>query len=222
MLQQNEKIYYKIGEEMKLSYKTVEHEARDELIEKKSRFIATVCPVKNEQEALSLIARMRSEFYDATHNVYAYIIGESNIMRYSDDGEPSGTAGVPVLEVIRKEGLVDVCVVVTRYFGGTLLGAGGLVRAYSASAKIGIDAAHIVDRALCDIVMAECDYTFLGKVEHAISSGGYVIKNTSYMEKARVYVYIKKDETPSFTEKIRDITNGCAKCALVGEEYVNL
>lgn len=141
------------------SYRTVAREAREMMIERKSRFISTVRPVKTESEALELISQMRSEYYDATHNVYAYIIGDGNIMRYSDDGEPSGTAGVPVLEVLRKEGLIDVAVVVTRYFGGIMLGAGGLVRAYGSSAKLGVDAAKIVTRTLCDIVKVSCDYT---------------------------------------------------------------
>ena len=114
-------------------YKTVKSDGEALIIEKKSKFIATVKPVTSDEEAQAFLAQMRSEYSDATHNVYAYVIDENNIFRYSDDGEPSGTAGMPVLDTIRKEGLVDVAVVVTRYFGGTLLGTGGLVHAYGAA-----------------------------------------------------------------------------------------
>ena len=120
---------------------------------------------------------MRAQYYDATHNVYAYIIGENNIMRYSDDGEPSGTAGVPVLEVLRKEGLIDVAVVVTRYFGGTLLGAGGTCARLWRERKVRVvDAAGIITRTLCDIVKVNCDYTMFGKAQYETLGGGYVIK----------------------------------------------
>ena len=125
-------------------YKTVEFENSDEFIEKKSKFIGYVKPVKTQEEATEFINKIKSKHWDATHNVYAYVLQENNIQRYSDDGEPSGTAGVPVLDVILKSNLVDVCVVVTRYFGGTLLGAGGLVRAYSHGSKIAVEAGNII------------------------------------------------------------------------------
>lgn len=207
---------------MKPYFKTVAQEASEVMIERKSRFIATVRPVTDEEEALALISQMRSKYYDATHNVYAYIIGEGNIMRYSDDGEPSGTAGVPVLEVLRKEGLVDVAVVVTRYFGGIMLGAGGLVRAYGSSAKLGVDAAKIVTRTLCDLVRVECDYTLFGKVQYETLGAGYTIKDVEYGSGVIVYVYIKRDETQKYIEKICDITNARAVCEIVGSEYIDL
>ena len=119
-------------------YKTVKKQSQSLLIEKKSKFIANVKPVDNEDDALAFLNEIRSKYSDATHNVYAYVIDENNIFRYSDDGEPSGTAGMPVLDAIRKSGIVDVVVVVTRYFGGTLLGTGGLVHTYGASAKQGL------------------------------------------------------------------------------------
>lgn len=143
-------------------------------------------------------------------------------MRYSDDGEPSGTAGVPVLEVLRKEGLVDVAVVVTRYFGGIMLGAGGLVRAYGSSAKLGVDAAKIVTRTLCDLVRVECDYTLFGKVQYETLGVGYTIKDVEYGSGVIVYVYIKRDETQKYIEKICDITNARAVCEIVGSEYIDL
>jgi len=130
-----------------MQYKTISKEATVEMEEKKSRFIANVKPVSSEEEALEFINNIRAKYWDATHNVYAYYIsGENIIQRFSDDGEPSGTAGMPVLEVIKRMELKDLVVVVTRYFGGILLGASGLVRAYSKSAALGIEAAGIVTK----------------------------------------------------------------------------
>ena len=207
---------------MKASYKTVQRDASAVMTERKSRFIATVRPVQSEQQALELIAEMRSKYYDATHNVYAYIIGEGNIMRYSDDGEPSGTAGVPVLEVIRKEGLIDTAVVVTRYFGGILLGAGGLVRAYGASAKLGIDEAQIVTRTLCDLVEVSCDYTLFGKVQYETLGAGYIIKDIVYEGEVKLYVYTKTDKTEDYIKLMCDITNARVLCQVVSREYIDL
>ena len=133
---------------LKDTYKTVADEAETLMIEKKSKFYSHVKPVQNEEEALEFLGRIRSENRDATHNVYAYVIDENNIFRYSDDGEPSGTAGMPVLDTIRKSGITDVIVVVTRYFGGTLLGTGGLVHAYGASARQGLAEAGVITRDL--------------------------------------------------------------------------
>ncbi|HOQ06313.1 MAG TPA: YigZ family protein, partial [Clostridiales bacterium] len=134
---------------MRKDYLTVSKEAVAEIEEKKSRFIATVRPVSSEQEAQDFINRLKARYWDATHNVYAYYICAGNVVqKFSDDGEPSGTAGLPVLEAIKKTGVQDVAVVVTRYFGGTLLGASGLVRAYGRSAALGIDAAGIVRKML--------------------------------------------------------------------------
>ena len=134
---------------MLIKYKTIYKEAEAEIIEKKSKFIATVRPVKTEEEAQSFIEEMRKKYWDATHNVFAYQIGERNqIQRFSDDGEPSGTAGLPVLDVLKGEDVKDVAIVVTRYFGGTLLGTGGLVRAYGKAAKEGLLEAGIIEKKL--------------------------------------------------------------------------
>uniref|UniRef100_UPI0040282D40 IMPACT family protein n=1 Tax=Eubacterium sp. TaxID=142586 RepID=UPI0040282D40 len=145
-------------------YKTVEKEASDFFIEKKSKFIGYAKPVKTQEDALEFISKIKSKHWDATHNVYAYVLRENNIQRYSDDGEPSGTAGVPVLDVMLKESLVDVCVVATRYFGGTLLGAGGLVRAYSHTSKIALEVAGIITMAQCSVMSAEVDYSFYDRL----------------------------------------------------------
>ena len=138
-------------------YKTVELESSDEFIEQRSKFIGYVKPVQTEQQALDFINEKRQKHWDATHNVYAYVLREGNIQRYSDDGEPHGTAGVPTLDVIIKSGVTDVVVVVTRYFGGILLGAGGLVRAYTKGAKIALDAGNIITMESCYTAVLQCD-----------------------------------------------------------------
>lgn len=147
------------------SYKTIKTENSDEFVEKKSRFIGYAKPVVTEDEAIEFIKKIRARHPDATHNVYAYKVRENNVQRYSDDGEPAGTAGIPTLDVIQKEGITDICIVVTRYFGGTLLGAGGLVRAYTKGAKIAIDAAKILERYFCFEYTVNIDYTMLSKIQ---------------------------------------------------------
>ena len=150
-------------------YKTVLKESETLLVEKKSKFISNVKPVDNEADAIAYVNEIKSKYPDARHNVYAYVIDENNIFRYTDDGEPSGTAGMPVLDTVRKSGLVDVVVVVTRYFGGTLLGTGGLVRAYSGSAKQGLEASKIITRMMCDIISARVSYDLVGKLQYTLA-----------------------------------------------------
>ena len=142
----------------------MEFESSDEFIEQRSKFIGYVKPVQNEQQALDFINEKRQKHWDATHNVYAYVLRDGNIQRYSDDGEPHGTAGVPTLDVIVKSGVTDVVVVVTRYFGGILLGAGGLVRAYTKGAKIALEAGNIITMESCHIAVLQCDYNQYGKI----------------------------------------------------------
>ena len=153
---------------MSSDYKTVQFEAKGEFVEKRSRFIGYCKPVKTEQEAVEFINSKRTEHWDATHNVYAYSLREGNIKRYSDDGEPSGTAGMPTLDVILKNDIYDVCIVVTRYFGGVLLGTGGLVRAYSQGAKVALEAGNVVLMQSCAICQAKCSYNQYGKVSSLI------------------------------------------------------
>lgn len=207
---------------MKTEYRTIRNRASAEMIERRSRFIAHVLPVQTEQEALAFINALRSEYYDATHNVYAYIIDENNICRYSDDGEPSGTAGIPVLDVLRKENLTNLCVVVTRYFGGILLGGGGLVRAYGASAKLGVDAGGIITRVLCDVVEVSCDYTLLGKLRYEAETRGHTIREITYTDKAQMYVYIKTQETDGFLKAMCEASNGRAICKTVEQDFLDL
>lgn len=189
-------------------YKTVEKEASDFFIEKKSKFIGYAKPVKTQEDALEFISEIKSKHWDATHNVYAYVLRENNIQRYSDDGEPSGTAGVPVLDVMLKESLVDVCVVATRYFGGTLLGAGGLVRAYSHTSKIALEAAGIITMAQCSIMSAEVDYSFYDRLNILLSDFSAVILNTSFSDKVCVEFSVKENIVDLLNAKLIDVSNG--------------
>ena len=189
-------------------YKTVEKEASDFFIEKKSKFIGYAKPVKTQEDALEFISKIKSKHWDATHNVYAYVLRENNIQRYSDDGEPSGTAGVPVLDVMLKESLVDVCVVATRYFGGTLLGAGGLVRAYSHTSKIALEAAEIITMAQCSVMSAEVDYSFYDRLNILLSDFSAVILNTSFSDKVCVEFSVKENIVDLLNAKLIDVSNG--------------
>lgn len=193
---------------MKEIYTTVEKLAEAEIVEKRSRFIATVKPVLTEGEALEFLNELRQKYWNATHNVYAYIIEENNIMRYSDDGEPGGTAGMPVLDILKKEGLTNVIVVVTRYFGGILLGTGGLVHAYSKSAKAGVEAAGMLDMVLCREVILECEYTLLGKLQNEFSKWENIIQGEPvYTDKVQIPVYLPVGECDNFCNSITDKTN---------------
>ena len=189
-------------------YKTVEFEADDFFIEKKSKFIGYVKPVKTQDEAVEFINRIKSKHWDATHNVYAYILRENNIQRYSDDGEPSGTAGVPVLDVLLKEGLSDVCVVATRYFGGTLLGAGGLVRAYSHTSKIAVEAGNIITMAKCSVLEATVDYSFYERLNNLLSEFNANVVNCDFADNVKVTFSVKENLSDYLNERLTDISNG--------------
>lgn len=201
-------------------YKTVLKDAEAEMIERKSRFIGYCRPVKNQDEAIDFINEIRAMHRQATHNVYAYVLREDNIMRYSDDGEPAGTAGVPVLEVIKKEGLTDICVVVTRYFGGILLGAGGLVRAYGKSAKLGIDEAKRIEKIYCKLYLVRCDYSTYGKLEYTINTEGYILKDCAFENDVCMTVGVKPEEENAFLKAVADISGGSAKLSELPGEYI--
>lgn len=203
-------------------YKTVAKCGEALLVEKKSKFITHVKPVTSEAEALEFLQKMRSEYSDATHNVYAYIIDENNIFRYSDDGEPGGTAGMPVLDTIRKEGLVDVAVVVTRYFGGTLLGTGGLVHAYGGACRMGLENAGIITRVLCDTVSARVDYTLVGKMQHKIATDGYILEETVFENEVEFRVCLRKEEVEKFRTDITELTGGRAIIKNTGKKYIDI
>lgn len=199
---------------MSEKYITVSNSATAEITEKKSRFIANVCPVKTEEEALSFLAEIRKKYSDARHNVFAYSVRENNIARFSDDGEPAQTAGLPIMELINKEGITDVCVVVTRYFGGILLGTGGLVRAYTKSAKEGLKFAEPVIMQVCREVCVECDYTLLGKIQARVIEKGYEISEPIYSDKVTLFLYVPSGDAENFSKDITDLSNGKAKITL--------
>lgn len=195
-------------------YTTVGKQAQAEIVEKRSRFIANVKPVKTEEEALAFLEEMRQTYRDATHNVYAYIVRENNLMRYSDDGEPGGTAGLPVLDMMRKEGICDLITVVTRYFGGTLLGTGGLVHAYSKSAKEGLKAAGLLDMILCQRLTLTCAYTQLGKLQHTLAGYPDVMQEEAiYADKVEIPLYLPAEQADAFCAAITDTMN--AQVAIV-------
>ncbi|WP_040950467.1 YigZ family protein [Gorillibacterium massiliense] len=191
------------------SYKTVSGYGEAETIIRKSRFIGYCKPVVSEEEAVAFIAEIKKKHYNATHNCSAYVIGERDeIQRQSDDGEPSGTAGKPILEVIKQQGLKNTVVVVTRYFGGILLGAGGLIRAYTDGAVIGIAAAGPVQMALHREVALEVDYTWLGKVENELRNRGTLLGETEFTDKVTVNCLPVAGETEAFAAWLTDLTQG--------------
>lgn len=200
-------------------YTTVRAEGVDEYIEKKSRFICYCRPVKTSEEAEAFIAEIRSKHWDARHNVYAYVLSENNIMRCSDDGEPQGTAGVPVLDAIRKAGIVDAAVVITRYFGGILLGTGGLVRAYSHSSSLALKAAQPVRMIPCTECSVTCSYSRYGKVSALVPSCGGVVDDTSFDEDAHIYFHIKTELLHDFEKQLADATSGEISAEVGDEKY---
>lgn len=202
------------------AYKTVLNKSSDEFTEKRSRFIGYVCPVKTAEEATAFISEIKQKHWDAKHNVYAYILKDGSIKRYSDDGEPQGTAGIPVLEVIEKSGVVDVCVVVTRYFGGVLLGTGGLVRAYTQGAKIALEAGNIITMQSCSNMKLECDYGLYGKLSLLISSNNGTVTDTQFTDKTAIYFYTPVENEEHLSSLIFENSNGKVKTEKINEEFL--
>ena len=204
------------------NYKTVKKVASAEFVEKKSRFIGYVKPVTTEDEAIEFVNAVRTKHRDATHNCYAYIVRDNNIMRYSDDGEPAGTAGMPILDVLRKEDLTDVAVVVTRYFGGTLLGTGGLVRAYTKGAQVGLEAAERIEKLFCNIYSVKCDYSLMGSLQYAIQEDKeYILKDTIFTDNVEFIVYVKTPDAPRFEKMIENKTSGGIKPEIISTEFID-
>lgn len=200
--------------------KIVYQQGQGEVVEKKSRFIANIFPVHSEKEALSYIEEIRKKHYDARHNCFAYVIGEKNeVMRSSDDGEPSGTAGRPMLEVLTGEELHDVLAVVTRYFGGTLLGTGGLVRAYSAAVKEGIAASKVIERFAGKRLQIQTDYNGIGKIQYLMNQFGVIELETSYTDNVEVAAVIPEDTILGFTREVMEATGGKAVLDVLDKVY---
>lgn len=183
-----------------------------EIIEKKSRFIATVRPVTNEEEALKFIEEMKKRYWDARHNCFAYVIGERNeLARFSDDGEPGGTAGKPMLDVLLGEELHNTAVVVTRYFGGTLLGTGGLVRAYSGAVKAGLSAAVITVRTTGVKLSIDAEYTMLGKIQYILGERKITVLDSVYTDRVELSCLVPVSELGSLKAELIEGTSGQAR-----------
>jgi uncharacterized YigZ family protein len=191
------------GQEM--DYRTVREFGTDEFIERRSRFIGYATPVETEEEALAFVAEIKEKHRDASHNVSAFVL-KNGVKRYSDDGEPKGTAGVPVLEVVEKEGLVNVAVVVTRYFGGTLLGAGGLVRAYSHGAKLGLDAAGLVTMTPCRELSLVLGYELYGKITYLLPQFQVKVLDSDFGAAVRLRLLMQESLFPRFDAQLREMT----------------
>lgn len=203
------------------TYRTVAYESETLIVEKKSKFYSHVMPVDNEADALRYLNEIRSKYSDATHNVYAYVIDENNIFRYSDDGEPSGTAGMPVLDTIRKSGIVDVIVIVTRYFGGTLLGTGGLVHAYGSSARKGLLESQVIIREMCDVVRVKSGYDLSGKIQYMLAAEGYITEDTLYEDDVTFRICSPKERTAALIAGLTELTNGRAVPEIIGHKYAD-
>lgn len=207
---------------LSVDYITVEKEAVAEFTEKKSRFIGYVKPVSTEEEARGFISLINSKNREASHNVPAYVLLKNNIQRCSDDGEPSGTAGVPVLDVILKSAVKDVCVVVSRYFGGVLLGAGGLVRAYSHACKIALDAGGIITMAKCAVFTLEAEYSHYELLNSMLKQSGANIEDCIFSENVKIKFSIRESESGIIADKLTEISNGRYTLVKAGEKYAKV
>lgn len=205
---------------MQEEYKIVYKSGEGEILEKKSRFIGAIISVKTEDEALAFIESKKKQYWDASHNCYAYIIEEqSEILRISDDGEPGGTAGRPMLDVLRGNHIHNAVLVVTRYFGGTLLGKGGLVRAYTDAAKAAIASAELINRMLGIKLRISSDYTGIGKIQYTLEQNKIKTLNISYTEKVELQIVVEKTFVEKIVAEITEVTNGQAKIEEEGECY---
>lgn len=198
-------------------YVTIYAPAEDEFVERKSRFIGAIAPVQTEEEAQAWIAQVRQQHRDATHNTYAYIL-RNGIKRYSDDGEPQGTAGVPMLDCIEKEGLVDVAVVVTRYFGGILLGAGGLTRAYSKSARDALAAAGVAAMGRWTAARCTCPYPLLERVKLEVQAVGGTVDAVDYGAEAALTLSLPEDAPRRLQDRLTELSAGRLRLELSGTE----
>lgn len=206
---------------MRKNYLTIKGYGESEIIISKSRFLTYVNRAETEEEALIFIDSIKRKHPQATHNCSCYLIGEhDNIQKANDDGEPSGTAGVPMLEVLKKQQLKDTVVVVTRYFGGIKLGGGGLIRAYGKATTEGIDAAKVVERKLHALMKVSVDYTWLGKVENEVRTSAYTLERIDYLEGVDVFVHVAREDVNAFTSWMTELTNGQAKIDIQLEQFL--
>lgn len=193
------------------TYQTVYRTGMGEIVEKKSRFLAEVFPVKTEEEVFSIIEQTKKKYWDARHHCYAYVLGSSGeLMRCSDDGEPSGTAGRPMLEVLNGKQLKDVLLIVTRYFGGTLLGTGGLVRAYSSAAQEGLANSILITKQLGKRLIITTDYTGIGKLQYVVANLELPVEDTVYAEKVQMKVLVAEGQYEKVEKEVTEATSGQA------------
>ena len=202
-----------------MNYFTISRITEASFTEKRSEFICRIAPVKTSDEAIEFINSVRADHRKAKHNVYAYVLRNDNISRYSDDGEPQGTAGVPVLDVLRKRGLTDVCAVVTRYFGGILLGGGGLVRAYSHAVSIACDSAEIMNMCQCHRLRITTDYNMYGKISYILPTFDTIVTDSVFESDVIIEILVLNEKLMSLVKKITEITNGSAVIEDTGEFF---
>lgn len=201
-------------------YKTLSKDGFFEFTEKRSRFLGYAKPVSTEAEALNFIASIKDANKTANHNVYAYSLRENNLLRYSDDGEPQGTAGLPVLDILKRGEIVDAAIVVTRYFGGTLLGTGGLVRAYSDGAAGAVNEAGIAVMRMCAIYEIGCGYADYDKLLSVLSKVGATVASSDYADEIKIEASIMKTESEKLTNALRELFRGKERLRLVNEKFV--
>ena len=202
------------------SYKVVYKSGEAEIIEKKSRFIAHVAPAQTEEEALAFIEEIKKKYWDARHNCTAYSVGiEQPVLRCSDDGEPSKTAGMPMMEVIQGEGLHNVVVVVTRYFGGTLLGTGGLIRAYTRSTQEGIRNSQVITKHLGQRLNIRCDHAASGKIQYLTASENIPVLGTEYTDTVTFDLIVPKEQTEWVKKQCMEVSGGKAQIEEMEETY---
>lgn len=202
-----------------MNYFTISEPAEASFIEKRSEFIGYIAPVTTNDEAVEFVNSIKAKHRKARHNVYAYVLRQDNISRYSDDGEPQGTGGVPVLDVLLKRGLTDVCVVVTRYFGGILLGGGGLVRAYSHAASIACDAAHIMNMCLCRKIKIDTDYNLYGKITYLLPNFQTITLSSDFGSEVSLEVLVLSEKYDALIKELTEATNGAVSVTDCGELY---
>ena len=204
-------------------HKVIYNSGEGEIVEKKSRFIATVRAVESEEEAVAFIDEMKKKYWNATHNCSAYVLGLNNeVMRCSDDGEPAQTAGRPMLDVLIGSEVRNVCVVVTRYFGGTLLGTGGLVRAYSKAVQEGLANCDIIEKIPAERIEIECDYTLIGKLQYLTATEGITVLDTVYTDKVVMTIMVPLEDTERIINKITEAVNAKAVITKTGQMYFAL
>ena len=204
-----------------MEYRTISGRCEARFIEKKSEFIGYLAPVSSEEEAVSFVNEIRGMHRKATHNCYAYILRENSIARHSDDGEPSGTAGVPIYEVLRKEGLTDIVCVVTRYFGGIVLGAGGLVRAYTRGAKDAVDIADIKIMAISENIKISLDYALYGRLPQIFAEFDVRVCKEEFGEGVEISLCVREEQSTELQSKLIDSCNGKIIIEVIGKDWYN-